>query len=59
MRLRTKWRKKLLISIVGRPQLEYAATVWDPYTQDDIQKIEMVQRRAPRWVLDFSPYASI
>ena len=59
MRLRTKWRKKLLVSIVGRPQLEYAATVWDPYTQDDTQKIEMVQRRAPRWVLDFSPFASI
>lgn len=43
-----------------RPQLEYAAPVWDPHTQDDISKIEMVQRRAARWVLgDYSPYSSV
>ena len=29
-----------------RPQVEYAAMVWDPYTKENIQKIEMVQRRA-------------
>ena len=41
---------------IVRPQLEYAAPVWDPHTQDDIDKIEMVQRRAARWVLnDYSP----
>ena len=45
--------------IVG-PQLEYAAQVWDPYIQEDIQRIEMVQRRAARWVLnDYSPYSSV
>ena len=34
-----------------RPSLEYACTVWDPYTQGNIYKLEMVQRRAARFVL--------
>ncbi|XP_062593499.1 uncharacterized protein LOC134254977 [Saccostrea cucullata] len=33
-----------------RPQLEYAAPVWDPYTQKDTHNLEMVQRRAARYV---------
>ena len=33
-----------------RPLLEYASPVWDPYTQENIMKIEMVQRRAARYV---------
>ena len=33
-----------------RPLLEYCSTVWDPCTQEHIQKIEMVQRRAARYV---------
>ena len=33
-----------------RPLLEYAATVWDPYTQKAIDRIEAVQRRAARFV---------
>ena len=33
-----------------RPQVEYAATVWDPHAQNNIQKIEAVQRRAARFV---------
>ena len=41
------------------PQLEYAAPVWDPHTQD-ILKIEMVQRRAALLVLgDYSPFSSV
>ena len=45
---------------IVRPQLEYAAPVWDPHHQDDIFKIEMVQRRAARLVLgDYSPYSSV
>ena len=32
-----------------RPLLEYASPVWDPYTQENINKIEMVQRRAARY----------
>ena len=38
-------------SIVSqRPLLEYGSAVWDPYLQKEIQSIEMVQRRAARWV---------
>ena len=45
---------------IVRPQLEYAAPVWDPHHQDDILKIEMVQRMAVGWVLgDYSPYSSV
>ena len=33
-----------------RPLVEYSNTVWDPYTQMNINKIEMVQRRAARYV---------
>ena len=32
-----------------RPQLEYAATVWDPITKTNINKVEAVQRRAARF----------
>ena len=35
-----------------RPALEYAATVWDPYTKKDIDKLEAIQRRAARFVLN-------
>ena len=34
-----------------RPQLEYASSVWDPHTRSNIDRIEMVQRRAARWTL--------
>ena len=33
-----------------RPIVEYASPVWDPYNQNQIDKIEMVQRRAARYV---------
>ena len=43
-----------------RPQLEYAAAVWDPYYQIDIQLLEKIQRRAARWVLhDYNRYSSV
>ena len=44
--IKTKAYKALV-----RPRLEYCASVWDPHTQRAIQKIEMVQRRAARYVL--------
>ena len=34
-----------------RPLLEYCSTVWKPHTNEYIQKIEMVQRRAARYVI--------
>ena len=47
-----------------RPHLEYCSTVWDPYQNQDINKLEMVQRRAARYVLNqyhytYSPSAMI
>ena len=35
-----------------RPQVEYASSVWDPYHTNQVHSIEMVQRRAARWVLN-------
>ena len=33
-----------------RPKIEYCSTVWDPHTLKDINKLEMVQHRAARFV---------
>ena len=33
-----------------RPLLEYVSTVWDPHTTENVNKIEMIQRRAARYV---------
>ena len=38
-----------------RPKLEYASSVWNPYKQCNIDKIEMVQCRVARFV--FSDYS--
>ena len=45
---------------IVRPQLEYAASAWDPHSKDLTTKLEMVQRRAARWTMnDFSPTSSV
>ena len=41
-----------------RPQLEYAATVWDPHMDINIAKLEGAQRRAARFVRNDYNYAS-
>ena len=35
-----------------RPQLEYASSVWDPYTQKNKDRLQMIQRRAAHYVLN-------
>ena len=35
-----------------KPVLDYAATVWSPYTQKDIEMVEQVQRRAARFIFN-------
>lgn len=35
--------------MVYQTQLEYASVIWDPRTQENAHKIEMVQRRAALW----------
>ena len=43
-----------------RPILEYASPVWSPFTELNILKLEMVQRRAVRFIMnDFSRYSSV
>ena len=46
-----KIKEKAYNSMVT-PILEYSATVWDPHTQTNIKRVEMVQRRAARWTLN-------
>ncbi len=33
-----------------KPSLDYACTVWDPYTQTQIHQMEMVQKRLARFI---------
>ena len=42
--------KELAYTTVCRPILEYASSVWSPYRKRDINKLEMVQRKAYRWI---------
>ena len=42
--------KTAAYSSLIRPILEYCCTVWNPHTQEYINKLEMVQRRAARYV---------
>ena len=43
-----------------RPKLEYGSCVWNPHTQSNINKIEMVQHRAARFVYkDYSQYSHV
>ena len=43
-----------------RPILEYANTVWSPYTKKDISKIERVQRQSARFIMaDYSRHSSV
>ena len=46
--------KELAYTTLVRPQV---SSVWNPHTKQNISKIEMVQRRAARWVkINYSPY---
>ena len=46
--------------IIVRPLVEYLSSVWSPYTQSKIARLQMVQRRAARCTFsEYSPYASV
>ena len=49
LRVNNRDTKAAAYKTLVRPNLEYCATVWSPYTDAGIRKIEMVQRRAARY----------
>ena len=44
--------KETAYKALVRPTLEYAPTIWDPYTQKGTKQLEKVQRRAARFTLN-------
>ena len=48
--------KETAYKAIIRPHLEYASSAWAPYTQTNINKIESVQKRAARFVLQNYSY---
>ena len=48
--------KNTAYNMIVRPHIEYASTCWNPYTKRNIDKLEVVQRRAARFVLIFYVY---
>ena len=57
---RNKDIKTMAYNSLVRPQFEYASDVRSPFTKENINKIEKVQRRAARWVTnDYSSYSSV
>ena len=55
-----KYIRTLAYNSLVCPQVEYGSAVWSPYTKENKDKIEMVQRRAARWVSnDYTTYSSV
>ena len=48
--------KNSAYNMIVRPHLEYSSTCWNPYTKRNIDKLEAVQHRAARFVLNFYDY---
>ena len=52
--------KEACYKTMVRPILEYASPVWSPFTELNILKLEMVQRRVVRFIMnDFFRYSSV
>ena len=50
LKIQSKQVKSRAYITLLRPTLEYASVVWDPYVETQIHALEMVQRRAARFV---------
>ena len=52
LKVKSSSLKEKAYKTLVRPSMEYAASVWDPYTDNNINRLEMVQRRAARYTLN-------
>ena len=52
LKIGSKAIKEQAYKMLLRPCLEYACTVWDPHTDTECAKLERIQRRAARWVMN-------
>ena len=51
---------QILHKLFASPNLEYGSSVWDPFRQYQINAVEMVQRRAARFVTgQYNRYQSV
>jgi hypothetical protein len=55
---KTQHTKAMAVNTLIRPKVEYNSAVWDPYTKENIDKIERVQIRAARYVYNNYDYSS-
>ena len=52
-------KRAAYVSLV-RPHLEYATAVWDPYRQNQVEKLDTIQSRAVRFIKhDYSYNTSV
>ena len=50
LRINSPELKSIAYKSLVRATVKYASTVWDPYTKHNRERLEMVQRRAARYV---------
>ena len=52
--------REIAYKTLVRPLVEYSSSVWSPFTKSNVDKLEMIQRRAARWTSNnYSTYASV